>query len=44
MYAPFPFFPDSHLAAIASETQSELHSNDLDFARSPGLRWRDPLE
>ena len=35
---------DAHLAAIAIETQSELHSNDLDFARFPGLRWRDPLE
>jgi toxin-antitoxin system PIN domain toxin len=35
---------DSHLAAIAIETQSELHSNDLDFARFSGLRWRNPLE
>jgi toxin-antitoxin system PIN domain toxin len=35
---------DAHLAAIAIETQSELHSNDLDFARFPGLRWRNPLE
>jgi toxin-antitoxin system PIN domain toxin len=35
---------DAHLAALAIETQSELHSNDLDFARFPGLRWRNPLE
>ncbi len=35
---------DAHLAAMAIETQSELHSNDLDFARFPGLRWRNPLE
>ena len=31
---------DSHLAAIAMEYQAELHSNDSDFARFPGLRWR----
>lgn len=35
---------DAHLAALAIETQSEIHSNDLDFARFPGLRWRNPLE
>ena len=35
---------DAHLAALAIETQAELHSNDLDFARFPGLRWRNPLE
>lgn len=34
---------DAHLAALAIETQSELHSNDLDFARFPGLRWCDPV-
>lgn len=34
---------DAHLAAIAIEHQCELHSNDTDFARFPGLRWRDPL-
>jgi toxin-antitoxin system PIN domain toxin len=34
---------DAHLAALAIETQSELHSNDGDFARFPGLRWRNPL-
>lgn len=34
---------DAHLAALAIETQAELHSNDLDFGRFPGLRWRNPL-
>jgi len=34
---------DAHLAALAIETQSELHSNDVDFARFPGLRWRNPI-
>lgn len=34
---------DAHLAAIAIEHQCELQSNDTDFARFPGLRWRDPL-
>jgi hypothetical protein len=34
---------DAHLAALAIEHQCELHSNDTDFARFPGLRWRDPL-
>jgi len=34
---------DSHLAAIAIEHQCELHSNDHDFERFPGLRWRNPL-
>lgn len=34
---------DTHLAALAIEHQAELHSNDLDFARFPGLRWTNPL-
>jgi hypothetical protein len=34
---------DAHLAAIAIEHQCEIHSNDTDFGRFPGLRWRDPL-
>ncbi|MBN1607118.1 MAG: type II toxin-antitoxin system VapC family toxin [Polyangiaceae bacterium] len=34
---------DTHLAAIAIEHQAELHSNDSDFARFPGLRWVNPL-
>lgn len=34
---------DAHLAAVAIEHQCELHSNDADFERFPGLRWRNPL-
>ncbi|MEK6372866.1 MAG: type II toxin-antitoxin system VapC family toxin [Acidobacteriota bacterium] len=34
---------DLHLAALAIEHQAELHSNDADFSRFPGLRWRNPL-
>ena len=35
---------DAHLAALAIEYQAELHSNDSDFSRFPGLRWSNPLE
>ena len=35
--------PDSHIAAIAMENEAEVHSNDGDFARFPGLLWRNPL-
>lgn len=34
---------DAQLAALAIEHQAELHSNDADFGRFPGLRWRNPL-
>lgn len=34
---------DTHLAAIAIEHRCELHSNDSDFGRFPGLRWHNPL-
>jgi toxin-antitoxin system PIN domain toxin len=34
---------DAHLAALAIEHQAELHSTDADFARFPGLKWRNPL-
>ena len=34
---------DAHIAAVAMEYQAEVHSNDLDFSRFPGLRWRNPL-
>ncbi len=34
---------DAHLAAIAIEHHCELHSSDTDFARFPGLRFRNPL-
>jgi toxin-antitoxin system PIN domain toxin len=35
---------DAHLAALAIEHQAELHSTDADFARFPGLKWRNPLK
>ena len=34
---------DTHVAALAMEFQAEVHSNDSDFSRFPGLRWRNPL-
>lgn len=34
---------DAHIAALAMEYQAEVHTNDRDFARFLGLRWRDPL-
>ena len=34
---------DAHIAAVAMEYQAEVHSNDTDFGRFPGLRWRNPL-
>jgi toxin-antitoxin system PIN domain toxin len=34
---------DAHLAALAIEYNAELHSNDADFSRFAGLRWRNPL-
>ena len=34
---------DAHIAALAIEYGAEVHSNDADFARFPGLRWRNPL-
>lgn len=34
---------NAHLAALAIEHQCELCSNDADFTRFPGLRFRNPL-
>lgn len=34
---------DVQIAALAIEHQAELCSHDTDFARFPGIRWRDPL-
>lgn len=34
---------DTHLAALAIEHRAELHSNDHDFRRFPGLRVHDPI-
>ncbi len=35
--------PDAHIAALAMEYGAEVHSNDADFARFPGLQWHNPL-
>ena len=34
---------DTHLAALAIEHNGEVHSNDRDFERFPGLRLFNPL-
>lgn len=34
---------DAHLAALAIEHDALLQSTDTDFARFPGLKWRNPL-
>lgn len=34
---------DAHLTALALERAAELCSADRDFARFPGLKWRNPL-
>lgn len=34
---------DAQIAAITIEYGGELLTNDRDFARFPGLRWRNPL-
>ena len=34
---------DAHIAALAIEHDAEVHSNDSDFSRFPGLRWRNPI-
>lgn len=36
--------PDAHLAAIAIEHGLTVCSADSDFARFPGLAWRNPLD
>ena len=35
---------DAHIASIAMEYQAQLHSNDSDIARFPGLRWVNPIQ
>jgi hypothetical protein len=39
----YAYNTDAHIAALAIEYQAEVHSNDNDFSRFAGLRWRDPL-
>lgn len=35
---------DAHLAALAIEHGCELMSTDADFARFPGVKWRNPIK
>ncbi len=34
---------DAHLAALAIEHDCELFSTDVDFARFPKVKWRNPI-
>lgn len=34
---------DAYLTALAAEHNAELHSNDSDFSKFAGLRWKNPL-
>jgi len=38
-----PLTSDAHLAALTIEYGGVLHTTDRDFARFPGLRWKNPL-
>jgi uncharacterized protein len=38
-----PLISDAELAALTVEHGGVLHTNDRDFARFPGLRWKNPL-
>ncbi|MGE3312729.1 MAG: TA system VapC family ribonuclease toxin [Limisphaerales bacterium] len=38
-----PVLSDAILAAYAMEHRATLFTNDGDFARFPGLRWKNPL-
>jgi toxin-antitoxin system PIN domain toxin len=35
---------DAAIAAVTVEYGGELQTNDRDFARFPGLRWKNPLQ
>lgn len=39
-----PLVTDAQLAALTIEYGGILQTTDRDFARFPGLRWRNPLE
>jgi uncharacterized protein len=39
-----PMVTDAQLAALVIEHGGELYSADRDFARFPGIQWRNPLE
>jgi uncharacterized protein len=38
-----PLVTDAQLAALTIEYGGVLHTTDRDFARFPGLRWKNPL-
>ena len=38
-----PLVSDAQLAALTIEYGGVLHTTDRDFARFPGLRWKNPL-
>ncbi len=38
-----PLVSDAQLAALTIEYAGVLHTTDRDFARFPGLRWKNPL-
>jgi len=42
--APGPLVSDAELAALTIEYGGVLYTADRDFARFPGLRWKNPLE
>lgn len=39
-----PLVSDAELVALTLEYGGVLHTADRDFARFPGLRWKNPLE
>lgn len=41
--APGALISDAQLAALTIEYGGVLHTTDRDFARFPGLRWKNPL-
>ncbi|HEX4425182.1 MAG TPA: type II toxin-antitoxin system VapC family toxin [Terriglobales bacterium] len=41
--APGALVTDAQLAALTIEFGGVLHTTDRDFARFPGLRWKNPL-
>lgn len=41
--APGPLVSDAQLAALTIEYGGVLQTTDRDFARFPGLRWKNPL-
>jgi uncharacterized protein len=41
--APAALVSDAQLAALTVEYGGTLHTTDRDFARFPGLRWKNPL-